>query len=101
MYKLDLKDRKILYELELNARQAESAIAKKVERIVKQLNPQQLEEVIDFAEFLEFKNKKKKSRPKTNQPARLKQLEISVIKEVEYLGDPLLRREDIYDASGH
>jgi len=67
----------------------------KLQTIVEQLPSQHLEEVIDFAEFLAFKIKEESQHNLQNLP-RLKRLEIPVIKGVKFIGDPLLRREDIY-----
>lgn len=76
-----------------------SAISKKLQNIVEQLPPRQLEEVINFAEFLESKVKKK-SRNNLERLPRLRELNLPVIINVKYIGDPLLRREDLYNELG-
>jgi len=76
-----------------------STAAKKLEQIVEHLSPQQVKEVIDFAEFLEFKMNKK-SRRNLKHRSRLKRFEIPTTKNVKFLGDPLLRREDLYNDWG-
>lgn len=76
-----------------------SQSAKKLEQRVKQLSTQQIKEVIDFVEFLEFKMKKK-IRPNSKKPTHSKRFEIPTIKHVKFVGDPLLRREEIYNDWG-
>jgi len=71
----------------------------RLQQVIRQLPPQQLNEVIDFAEFLSFKAAQENSQVLKNFP-RAKHFEISTIKDVKFIGDPLLRREDIYDESG-
>jgi hypothetical protein len=68
----------------------------RLQQIAKQLPPQKLEAVIDFAEFLAFKATKE-NQPIRKKHPRLKKLDIPVIKDVKFIGDPLLRREDMYD----
>ena len=70
-----------------------------LQQIIRQLLPQQLNEVIDFAEFLSLKATKENGRLQ-KRPPRTNNLEIPVIKNVKFIGDPLLRREDIYDEWG-
>jgi hypothetical protein len=71
----------------------------KLHQIARQLPPQQLGAVIDFAEFLSFKIKKENS-PIIKKHLRSKQLDLPVIIDVKFIGDPLLRREDMYDDWG-
>ncbi|GEM_PF-5058302 len=71
----------------------------KLQQVVKQLSPQHLAEVIHFAEFLSFKITQE-DRRQFEQPSRSKRLELPMIKDVKYIGDPLLRREDLYDEWG-
>jgi len=71
----------------------------RLQQIARQLPPQQLGTVIDFAEFLSFKATKENQQIFKKRP-RLKQLDLPVIKDVKFIGDPLLRREDIYDEWG-
>lgn len=71
----------------------------KLQQIARQLPPQQLGAVIDFAEFLSFKIKKE-NPPISKKHLRSKQLDLPVIKDVKFIGDPLLRREDMYDEWG-
>ena len=71
----------------------------KLHQIAEQLPPQQLETVLDFAEFLAFKAKNGSQRPAQNHGAS-KRLELPVVKGVIFHGDPLLRREDLYNDSG-
>jgi len=52
--------------------------------------------VIDFAEFLSFKIRKE-NLPITKRHLRSKQLDLPVLKDVKFIGDPLLQREDMYD----
>jgi len=66
---------------------------------IRQLPPQQLNEVIDFAEFLSLKATKENGRLPKGLP-RARHFEISTIKDVKFIGNPLLRREDIYDEAG-
>jgi hypothetical protein len=71
----------------------------KLQEVAAQLPPRELEEVFDFAEFLAYRTKNG-SRP-VNQPEfTKKRLELPVIKNVKFVGDPRLRREDLYDDSG-
>jgi hypothetical protein len=71
----------------------------KLHQIAEQLPPQQLEEVIDFAEFLTAK-KKNGSRQNIQSRPRLKRFELPAIEDVKFIGDPLLRREDMYNEWG-
>ncbi len=71
----------------------------RLQQIARQLPPQQLGAVIDFAEFLSFKAAKENQQIREKRP-RLKQLELPVIKGVKFIGDPLLPREDMYDEWG-
>jgi len=71
----------------------------KLQQVVRLLPPQHLEEVINFAEFLSFKVTQE-DRQQLKQPPRSKRLDLPVIKDVKYIGDPLLRREDLYDEWG-
>lgn len=71
----------------------------RLQQVIRQLPLQQLNEVIDFAEFLSLKATKENGRLQKGPP-RAKNLEIPVIKNVKFIGDPLLRREDIYDEWG-
>lgn len=68
----------------------------RLQQIVNQLSPQQVDEVVDFAEFLSFKAQN--GPPAANQ--NRKRLNLPVIKNVKFVGDPLLRREDLYDDRG-
>jgi len=71
----------------------------KLHQIVSLLPPSQLKEVIDFADFLSFKlAKENKKIPERS--SRGKRLDWPVIKDVKFIGDPLLRREDLYDEWG-
>jgi len=67
--------------------------------VAAQLPAQHLKEVLDFAEFLAYKNNNG-VRQSNRRPSRLKHLEIPSMKDVKFIGDPLLRREDIYDDWG-
>ena len=71
----------------------------KLQQVVRQLPPQHLAEVISFAEFLSFKAVQE-DRQRLEQPSRSKRLELPMIKDVKYIGDPLLRREELYDEWG-
>jgi len=71
----------------------------RLQQVIRQLPPQQLNEVIDFAEFLSFKAGQANGQD-LKKFSRAKRLELTVIKGVKFIGDPLLRREDIYDESG-
>jgi hypothetical protein len=71
----------------------------KLQQVVKQLPPQHLAEVISFAEFLSFKAMHE-DRRRLEQSSRSKHLELPMIKDVKYIGDPLLRREELYDEWG-
>jgi len=71
----------------------------RLQQVIRQLPPQQLSEVIDFAEFLSLKATKENGQLQKGLP-HFKSLEIPVIKDVKFIGDPLLRREDIYDEAG-
>jgi hypothetical protein len=71
----------------------------RLQQIARQLPPQQLEEVISFAEFLSLKATKE-NRQALEKRTSLKQLDLPVIKGVKFIGDPLLRREDMYDDLG-
>jgi len=71
----------------------------RLQQVIWQLPLQQLNEVIDFAEFLSLKVKKENGQSQKGFP-HSKSLEIPVIKDVKFIGDPLLRREDIYDEAG-
>ncbi|MDZ7289248.1 MAG: DUF2281 domain-containing protein [candidate division KSB1 bacterium] len=71
----------------------------RLQQIVRQLPPQQLEEVINFAEFLSLKVRKE-NQPVMEKRTHLKRLDLPVIKGVKFISDPLLRREDIYNDWG-
>lgn len=71
----------------------------KLQEIAAQLPPRALEEVTDFAEFLSQKTKNG-SRPVSWPKSQRKMIELPAIKNVKFIGDPLLRREDLYDDSG-
>lgn len=64
-------------------------------QIARQLPPHKLGAVIDFAEFLVFKATKENQQILQKRPG-LKRLDLPVIKDVKFIGDPLPRREDIY-----
>lgn len=70
----------------------------KLQQIVEQLPEPQLEEVIDFAEFLSHKIKN--GSPKAAQSHFPQTLDLPVVREIKFVGDPFLRREDLYDESG-
>ncbi|MCI0617413.1 hypothetical protein L0244_30945 [bacterium] len=68
----------------------------KLQQIARQLPPQQLGAVIDFVEFLSSQATKENQQILKKRPG-LKRLDLPVIKDVKFIGDPLLRREDIYE----
>jgi len=68
-------------------------------KVATQLPVQQLREVLDFAEFLSSKAART-TQNELQERAPIKRLDIPVIKGVKFIGDPRLRREDIYDDSG-
>ncbi|MCI0697195.1 DUF2281 domain-containing protein [candidate division KSB1 bacterium] len=71
----------------------------KLHQIASQLPLPQLKELIDFADFLSFKLAKENGKI-LKKSSRGKQLDWPVIKDVKFIGDPLLRREDMYDEWG-
>lgn len=71
----------------------------KLQQIASQLPLPQLKEVIDFADFLSFKVAKENGKI-LKKSSRGKRLDWPVIKDVKFIGDPLLRREDMYDELG-
>ena len=71
----------------------------RLQKVASQLPAQQLEEVIDFAEFLSSKTART-TQNEAQERAPIKRLDIPVIKGVKFIGDPRLRREDMYDDSG-
>ena len=71
----------------------------KLQEVAAQLPPRELEEVIDFAEFLAYRTKNG-SRPVNQPKSPIRQIELPVIKNVKFVGDPRLRREDLYDELG-
>lgn len=71
----------------------------KLQQIASQLPLPQLKEVIDFADFLSLKVAKENGKI-LKKSSRGKRLDWPVIKDVKFIGDPLLRREDIYDELG-
>lgn len=71
----------------------------KLQQIVRKLPIQFLKEVIDFAEFLSLKAEKENDGIPEKFP-RARRLELPIIKNVKFIGDPLLRREDLYDEWG-
>jgi len=70
----------------------------KLQKIVEQLPEPQVEEVIDFAEFLS--QKIKNGSQKASQSPFPQTLDLPVVREIKFVGDPLLRRGDLYDESG-
>ncbi len=71
----------------------------KLQEVAAQLPPRELEEVIDFAEFLAHRTKNEVHSVNQFTSAK-KRFEIPVIKNVKFIGDPRLRREDLYDDWG-
>ena len=71
----------------------------KLQQVAKQLPPHHLEEVINFAEFLSFKTAQEDQR-RSKQLPRSKRLDLPVLKNVKFIGDPLLRRDNLYDELG-
>lgn len=71
----------------------------RLQRIAGQLPPQHLEEVIDFAEFLIAKtqNEPVAAVKKRLRPGRLK---LPTVKGITFIGDPLIRREELYSDLG-
>jgi len=68
----------------------------KLQQIASQLPFQQLKEVIDFADFLSLKLAKETQKI-PGKSLHGKRLALPAIKNVKFIGDPLLRREDMYD----
>ncbi|NUM77848.1 DUF2281 domain-containing protein [candidate division KSB1 bacterium] len=70
----------------------------KLQQILEQLPEPQVEEVIAFAEFLS--QKIKNGSQKVAQSPFLQTLDLPVVREIKFVGDPFLRRGDLYDESG-
>ncbi len=78
-----------------------NASVTRLQQIALTLPSEHLQEVIDFAEFLSLKTREELARSAQNSTrANTAGLEIPVIKGVKFVGDPLLRREDLYDDRG-